>query len=162
MENHPEHIALQFNCRFLGLESGSDSILLEGSERNTIHLLEHLCRQTDFWCDYLVSLTATHQIGPPETITVHYHLHSFPKGWKIHVFERKEVSGPGERVVFDTVSHLWKTAEWHERETAELFGIEFRGHPDARNLLLPANWEGFPLRKNYETQEAYHGIKVKF
>ena len=48
-----------------------------------------------------------------------------------------------------TVSDLFRTAEWHERETAELFGIVFEGHPDPRRLLLPDDLEGYPLRKDF-------------
>jgi NADH:ubiquinone oxidoreductase subunit C len=50
----------------------------------------------------------------------------------------------------ETVSFIWKTAEFHEREVAELFGVNFLHHPDPRKLILPDEWTGFPLRKDYE------------
>ncbi len=50
----------------------------------------------------------------------------------------------------ETVAHIWRTAEFHEREVFELFGVKFINHPDLRNLILPDEWEGFPLRKDYE------------
>ena len=50
----------------------------------------------------------------------------------------------------ETVSHIWKTAEFNEREIFELFGVRFSNHADLRNLILPDIWEGFPLRKDYE------------
>jgi NADH-quinone oxidoreductase subunit C len=53
----------------------------------------------------------------------------------------------GARV--STVSDIFRTAEWHERETAEMFGVQFDGHPDPRRLLLPDDLEGFPLRKDF-------------
>ncbi len=61
-----------------------------------------------------------------------------------------------------TVSHIWKTADWHERETFDLMGIMFTNHPDLRRILLPEDWVGHPLRKDYEAQEYYHGIQVKY
>ncbi len=62
--------------------------------------------------------------------------------------------------VVPTVSDVWKTADWHERETFDLLGIYFEGHQDLRRILLPDDWQGFPLRKDYKAQEYYHGIKV--
>ena len=58
----------------------------------------------------------------------------------------------------DTVSGIYRAAQWHERECGEMFGITFNGHPDPRNMLLPDDWEGYPLRKDYEFPEEYHGI----
>lgn len=162
MEKQLEEVCQKFDCQFLGLEQGSGFWKIQTMPEKTRPLLEFLCRDVDFWLDYLVSLSGYHRLGPPEIISVHYHLVSIPKGWKIHVFEEQEITAQISKPAFDSVSHIWKTANWHERETAELFGIDFIGHPDPRNLLLPANWEGFPLRKNYSEQERYHGIQVKY
>ena len=60
-----------------------------------------------------------------------------------------------------TVSHIWRTADWHERETFDLLGIQFENHPDLRRILLPTDWVGYPLRTDYQEQEQYHGIKTK-
>lgn len=73
---------------------------------------------------------------------------------------------PRDNPVLPTVSHVWRAAEWHEREAYDLFGIIFVGHPDSvtedgvthpRRILLPDDWQGFPLRKDYVFPVEYHG-----
>ena len=58
-----------------------------------------------------------------------------------------------------SVASVWRTADWHERETYDLSGVIFEGHPDLRRLLLPEDWVGYPLRKDYEMPLDYHGIR---
>ena len=67
-----------------------------------------------------------------------------------------------EKPEVDSVVDFWRTAEWHEREAFDLIGVKFLGHPDLRRILLPADWEGHPLRKDYQHQEYYRGIKVEY
>ena len=55
-----------------------------------------------------------------------------------------------ETPVIETVCDIWRTAEFHEREVFEMFGVEFKNHPDLRKLILPADWVGYPLRKDYD------------
>ena len=64
--------------------------------------------------------------------------------------------------IFKSVSEVWKTAEWHEREAFDMVGIYFENHPDLRRILLPDDWQGFPLRKDYQNAEEYHNIKIEF
>jgi NADH-quinone oxidoreductase subunit C len=62
---------------------------------------------------------------------------------------RLKVRVPEEDPRIDSVSSIWQTANWHERETYDLMGIKFDGHPDLRRILMPDDWEGHPLRKEY-------------
>jgi len=60
-----------------------------------------------------------------------------------------------------TVSRIWPTADWHEREVFDLSGVHFTGHPNLRRILCPEDWVGYPLRKDYEMPLEYHGIRCK-
>jgi len=63
---------------------------------------------------------------------------------------------------FPSLSGVWPAAIWHEREAYDLMGLWFTGHPDMRRILLPEDWEGYPLRKDYTAAETYHQIKIKY
>ena len=64
-----------------------------------------------------------------------------------------------EQPVIPSVQHVWRTADWHEREAWDLMGIRFEGHPDLKRILCAEDWEGHPLRKDYKSPDYYHGIR---
>lgn len=68
----------------------------------------------------------------------------------VGLFLKTEV--PRDEAVIETITDLWPGADWQEREVYDLFGIEFRGHPDLRRILLPEDWTGHPLRKDYRDE----------
>ena len=68
---------------------------------------------------------------------------------------------PREAPQLPTVSDIWPAAEWHERESWDLLGIVYEGHPDLRRIMLPDDWEGHPLRKDYEEKPVYDGIPTR-
>ena len=94
--------------------------------------------------------------GPGEPLGVAYNLHSLTKLHKLEV----RIEAPREGGKIPSVAQIWRTAEWHEREVYDLFGITFVGHPDLRRILLPEDWEGYPLRKDYQEPDYYRGIPV--
>jgi NADH-quinone oxidoreductase subunit C len=65
---------------------------------------------------------------------------------------RVKVRVPGAQPLMATLCEVWPNANWYEREVYDLFGIVFEGHPDLRRLLMPEDWEGYPLRKDYPVQ----------
>jgi len=65
----------------------------------------------------------------------------------------------GELPEVPSVADVWRTADWHEREVYDLIGVRFTDHPDLRRILCPEDWEGHPLRKDYEMPLEYHGIR---
>ncbi len=67
----------------------------------------------------------------------------------------------GELPEVPTVSHLWRTADWHEREVYDLVGVRFIGHPDPRRILMADDWVGHPLRKDFEYPLEYHDIRCR-
>ena len=87
-----------------------------------------------------------------------YHLHSMK--WNHKMTIKVEVTVENAHV--QSVESVWKTANWHEREAFDLLGIIFDGHPDLRRILLPDDWEGYPLRKDYQIPEYYNGMKVPY
>ncbi len=93
-----------------------------------------------------------------KTMEVLYHLYSIP----FHTSMMLKTIVPRENSEIDSVSHIWKSANWLEREVYDMFGIKFKNHPDLRRILMPNDWEGHPLRKDYQHQELYRNIKVKY
>ena len=90
-----------------------------------------------------------------------YHLASIPYKTQLTLKISKENDRSEENLpTFPSVVSVYRTADWHEREAYDMIGIFFEGHPDLRRILLPDDWEGFPLRKDYKTAEYYKGIKI--
>jgi NADH-quinone oxidoreductase subunit C len=108
--------------------------------------------------DTLSCLTGLDTGVDKNTMEVIYHLYSIPYNHSLVLRVELDRSSPA----LPTVSSVWKTADWHEREAFDMLGIKFTNHPDLRRILLPADWEGYPLRKDYQEQDYYHGIQVKY
>ncbi len=87
-----------------------------------------------------------------------YHLDSIALTHKITLKVQITVDQPHVA----SVAQIWRCADWHEREAFDMFGIVFDGHPDLRRILMPDDWDGYPLRKDYKVPAYYNGMKVPY
>ena len=121
---------------------GEFTLALADAER-VVEVCTYAKRELQF--DYLVDVTSIDNYGDDPRWTVVYHLY----GYGHHVHLRLKTTVSEEKSELPTVSGVWATANWHEREIYDMMGIRFRGHPDLRRILM---WEGypyFPLRKDF-------------
>ena len=111
--------------------------------------------------DFLSSITGVDYGVEAGRFGVVYHLASIPYQTQLTLkISTVNDRNPDNLPTFPSITSVYRTADWHERETYDLFGIFFENHPDLRRILLPDDWEGFPLRKDYKAAEYYKGIKV--
>jgi len=111
-------------------------------------LCEFLRTDADLEFTYLSDVTGVDRFPIEPRFELNYHLLSIPK----RAIVRLRVRLPGSEPVIDSVVDVWPTANWHEREIFDLFGIRFEGHPNLKRMLLPDDWEGYPLRKDYPVE----------
>jgi NADH-quinone oxidoreductase subunit C len=93
----------------------------------------------------LSSVTGVDRYPAEPRFEVVSHLHSIDRNERL----RLKCRLPGADPVIESVTSVWRSANWYERETFDLFGIQFINHPDLRRIMMPENWEGHPLRKDY-------------
>jgi NADH-quinone oxidoreductase subunit C len=93
----------------------------------------------------LSTVTAVDRYPTEPRFEVVYHLHSVEAKERV----RLKCRLPGADPAIESVTGVWRGAEWYEREVFDLFGIRFVNHPDLRRIMMPDDWEGHPLRKDY-------------
>jgi NADH-quinone oxidoreductase subunit C len=109
-------------------------------------MLRYLHDAPELYFDYIEDLCGADYLGKKgPRFEVVYHLYSMRHRHMIRI--RAEV--PEDDCAIETVSDIWAGANWHERECYDMYGITFNGHPDLRRILMPEDWEGHPLRKDY-------------
>lgn len=126
---------------------------------------DHILRVCQFlqkhslcYFDSLSNLTVVDNGPEKGTMDVLYHLYSIPFN---HALVLKCEINRNDTPI-DSVCTVWRSADWMEREAYDFYGVKFNAHPDLRRILLPADWDGFPMRKDYKEQETYRGIKVSY
>ena len=120
---------------------GETTLLIDAPDLREV---ANLCRD-NLSFDYLLDITSVDNFGCEPSFEVVYELYSMNQG--VHL--RLKVQVPEDNPTLDTVSDIWPTANWHEREIWDMMGLRFNGHPDLRRILM---WEGypyFPLRKEF-------------
>ena len=108
-------------------------------------LAEFLAEDKKLAFTYLSDVTGVDRFPIEPRFELNYHLLSLSRRESL----RLRVRLPGDSPAIESVIPVWPTANWHEREIFDLFGIRFEGHPNLRRMLLPDDWEGYPLRKDY-------------
>lgn len=150
---------------------GEDAVLafnetgLQASIQVKTEWIEPICHELrdneKTWFDFLSSISGVD--SGEDWMEVVYHLSSIPHKNQITLKVKIQVDRNSSILpTVPSVSSVWKSANWHEREIFDLFGISFENHPDLRRILLPDDWVGYPLRKDYKTAEEYKGIKIDF
>lgn len=129
-----------------------DEVSVVVPARRIGELCEHLKTQHGF--TYLSDLCGVHYPERDRPVEVVYQLFSIERSERLRLKVRV---ADGEPV--PSVSGVWRTANWLEREAYDMFGIEFEGHPDLRRILLPEDWEGHPLRKEYPVRGDGFGLR---
>jgi NADH-quinone oxidoreductase subunit C len=116
---------------------------------------EHLRRAAEFLVNdralqftFLSDITAVDKFPLEPRFELNYHLLSLEYRKRI----RLKVRIPGDDPQVQSVTPIWPAANWHEREAFDLMGIRFEGHPDLTRILMPDDWEGYPLRKDYPVE----------
>ena len=120
---------------------GETSFTIAASD---LHEIAKFCRD-ELSFDYLLDITSIDNFGEDPRFEIVCHLYSMPHG--VHL--RLKLRVPEELGAVDTISDIWPTANWHEREAYDMMGIKFTGHPDLRRILMWDGYPFFPLRKDF-------------
>lgn len=138
-----QNLISSWNSELEFTEEGSQFLNISVKAANFHQLMSQLKSNSETSFDYLFCVTG---IDLGKELGVIYHLESTTYR---HIIVVKIKTDDRENPTFDTVSDIWKTADFQEREVFDFFGIKFNNHPNLKRLFLTDEWEGFPLRKDY-------------
>jgi NADH-quinone oxidoreductase subunit C len=111
-------------------------------------LCEFLDSDSEMAFHFLSDVTGVDRFPIEPRFELNYHLLALASRQTV----RLRVRLPGDDPVIQSVVSVWPTANWHEREIFDLFGVRFEGHPNLKRIMLPEDWEGYPLRKDYPVE----------
>ena len=155
----PGELAERIRQRFPEVLEARREVTVTVTPGELTSALEYLRDEEDLSFRFLSDLTATDWPSREPRFWIAYHLQSLEHAHRVRV--KVGLAGDDPRV--PTVTPLFPTANWHEREVYDFFGIRFEGHPDLRRILMPDDWEGHPQRKDYPlggTNVEYKGAMV--
>ena len=154
-----EALTQQFGEAVLGLDTelaGDPNIRITPSA--IADVCQYLAETDSLAFDSLMCLSGVDLSANDEEFAVVYHIYAMRHRHSVVLKAMVPKTNPH----LPSVSHIWKTADWHEREAYDLYGILFEGHKDLRRILLPDDWDGYPLRKDYKEPEFYRGMRVPY
>lgn len=150
-----ERIREKFPDDVLGVSEFRGQVSVHAAKDNIFNICRYLHDDPELSFDLLKDLCGVDYLNRQEAearFEVVYNLYSVKHGH----FIRLRARVPEDDATLCSVVRVWRGADWHERECYDLMGISFEGHPDLRRILLPDDWEGHPLRKDYP-EEGYTG-----
>jgi NADH-quinone oxidoreductase subunit C len=142
-------IAVDVNCSPAAIKIHKDDLLIAATT---------LQSHPQLFFDMLSCITGIDNGLAANTMEVAYNFYSIPFNHHVMIKVVTDRNVPS----VDSLSGIYKTADWHEREMFDMFGIHVKGHADLRRILMPADWEGHPLRKDYKQQDYYRNIKLDY
>lgn len=119
----------------------------------SLEIALYLRDEEDLKFDYMVNLSGMDFKKYLQSV---WHLYSYEHKHRIVI----KIDLDRDNPVTPSVERCWKTANWHEREAYDMYGIIFDGHPNLIRILTPYDWEGWPLRKDYKEPKEYHGVTL--
>ena len=147
-------LAERVGARYPGVVVAREEATLTLGRDELLGALDALRDDPGIRLDFLSSLTATDRPGRDPRFWVAYELYSLEHRHRLRV----KVGLAEEDATVPSVTSMFPTADWLERETYDFYGIVFDGHPDLRRILLPDGWEGYPLRKT----EDLGGVNTRY
>ncbi|MBI4461866.1 MAG: NADH-quinone oxidoreductase subunit C [Acidobacteria bacterium] len=149
-ENHPlvTRIRSAYPQVVLSAHLFREELTIEAAAAAGRAILELLKTDPELAYVFLADLTCVDRYPVEPRFEIIYHLLSLKTRTRL----RLKVHVPGENPRLDSVTGFWPAANWLEREVFDLFGVQFAGHPNLRRLLMPDDWEGHPLRKDYPVE----------
>ena len=167
-----DNLKKRFGDKITGQNLEAIDPWIEVSPDGLLAVCEHLRDSDKTQMNFLNSICVIDYFEPDEKkakkvkwkphLEVVYHLSSISTKLTLVIkviLPRWKNDEPGNLPEVPTVSGIWSTADWHEREAYDLSGVLFTGHTNLRRILCPEDWEGYPLRKDYEMPLEYHGIR---
>lgn len=142
----------------LTVDENSTPLAVRIDKEDLLGVMRNLHQNPATYFDMLSCVTGIDNGIDAGTMEVVYNLYSIP--FNHHLMIKVILSR--EKPEIESISSIWKTGDWHEREIFDMYGIYFHNHPDLRRILMPADWVGHPLRKDYKHQEYYRDIKVEY
>jgi len=148
----------KFSADIVDVVSFRDQTYVTVRRDNIVEMCRYLHDTPDIYMDYLADLCGNDYPDRRNRFEVVYNLFSIKHRHRLCLKVALSEDDPS----VDSVVSIWNGANWHEREACDMYGIVFNGHPDLRRILMPEDWEGYPLRKDYPLkgpEDEYKGFE---